>query len=70
MCLSQPTINRLLSKAHFKIVEALSNGYVLKFDEETLIECGGCHEKFSTKNFSKTLEAITCPNCQNEIEIE
>ena len=70
MCLSQPTINRLLSKAHFKIVEALNNGYVLKFEEESLAVCSYCHEKLSTKNFSKTLGSIVCPNCKNEIDLD
>ena len=70
MCLSQPTINRLLSKAHFKIVNALNNGYVLKFEDESLVECSYCHEKISTKNFSKNLGSTICPNCKNEIELD
>lgn len=66
MCLSQPTINRLLSKAHFKIAEAFNNGYVLKFENESLIECPYCSEQLSSKN----LRSIVCPNCNKEIELD
>ena len=66
MCLSQPTINRLLSKAHMKIAEAFNNGYILKFENESLIECPFCSEQLSTKN----LRSIVCPNCNKEIELD
>lgn len=66
MCLSQPTINRLLSKAHYKIAEAFNNGYVLKFENESLIECPYCSEQLSSRN----LRSIVCPNCKKEIELE
>lgn len=66
MCLSQPTINRLLSKAHLKIVEAFNNGYILKFENDSLIECPNCQEQLSSKN----LNSIICPNCNKEIDFD
>lgn len=64
MHLSQPTVNRLLAKAHSKIVQALFNGYVLKFENE-LIDCPKCHEHLS----SSTEGDIICPNCNHTIKI-
>ena len=66
MHLSQPTVNRLLSKAHTKIAQALFNGSVLKFESE-LVECNKCKENLSTQS---VVGKIKCPNCGNIVEIK
>ena len=66
MCLSQPTINRLLSKAHYKIVDAFNHGYILKFEDESLIICPFCQHSLSSKN----LKSLECPNCNKLIEFD
>ena len=66
MALSQPTINRLLSKAHYKIIDAFTNGYILKFEDESLVICPYCQNHLSTKN----MKTITCPNCDKLIEFD
>ena len=66
MKLSQPTINRLLSRAHYKIVDAITHGYVLKFENESLVICPYCQHSLSTKN----LKSTECPNCNKLIELE
>lgn len=64
MHLSQPTVNRLLAKAHSKIAYALYHGNVIRFEDE-LIECPKCKERLSTSRTS-----IHCPNCNEFIETE
>jgi len=64
MKLSQPTVNRLLTKAHTKIVQALNNGYILKFEHESLVECPNCLGQLSTK----VSNSIECPNCNKIID--
>ena len=66
MHLSQPTVNRLLSKAHTKIAQALFNGYILKFESD-LLECPKCKENLSTKAIAGK---INCPNCNHYIDIK
>ena len=65
MHLSQPTVNRLLSKAHTKIAQALFNGKILQFESD-LIVCPKCKENLSTRALAGT---ISCPNCGNIVEI-
>lgn len=65
MHLSQPTVNRILSKAHTKIVQALFNGKALEF-ESNLIHCTNCKENLST-NVSKG--SVKCPNCNHSIKL-
>lgn len=66
MALSQPTINRLLSKAHFKVIDAFMHGYALKFEDDSLVICPFCQTHLSSKN----AKSITCPGCNKLIELD
>jgi predicted DNA-binding protein (UPF0251 family) len=65
MHLSQPTVNRLLSRAHTKIAQALFNGKILQL-ESNLNQCPQCQVHFSTRI---TVGNVSCPNCGNMIKL-
>lgn len=66
MGLSQPTINRLLARSHYKIMDALKNGYAVKFEDESLIICPYCQHHLSAKN----QKSVDCPNCGKLVELD
>lgn len=67
---SQPTLNRILQSAHYKVADALVNGKALRIHggryelpERRWFECFSCHHQW-TEPFG-TGRPPRCPHCQS-----